>query len=432
MQTCTLCSNDIDEGDERQFPNGDIVCDSCSYYCDSCESVIQLDEARVNRGHVYCYDCSFNCENCNEAHDNDDAHTVDGEYWCDSCYQDNSFYCNACEESYSDRHDYYHVGDDTYCSSCFDSHAYWCDECDQNFLDDDPCECRNGEGSRCSSCGNRGAIHSYGCKPELHFLGNDKSNLYLGLELETEIYGDLDDAAKFASDALRGIAILKHDGSIGRQGGSRVGNEGFEIVTQPHTHLQLREHSQVLWDTIDKLRTDYRARSWDAKSNCGIHIHISRRGFSSGAHTHRFLSLVYQNSEQMMKFAGRKSDYARFNDCYTFDEFDRPVFSLKHKLDRHANTERYTAVNTQNRDTLELRFFRGTMNSKGVLATLDLAHAMVEYTRNLRLDDVKMGALKWDWFVDYVQDNNGLYPDLYNRIPKVAGTVINDKTELNA
>jgi len=134
----------------------------------------------------------------------------------------------------------------------------------------------------------------------------------------------------------------------------------------------------------------------------------------------------------MMKFAGRKSDYARFNDCYTFDEYDKPVFSLKHKLDRHANTERYTAVNTQNRDTLELRFFRGTMNSKGVLATLDLAHAMVEYTRNLRLDDVKMGALKWDWFVDYVQDNNGLYPDLYNRIPKVAGTVINDKTELNA
>jgi hypothetical protein len=431
VQACTVCSNDIDEGDERQFPNGDIVCDSCSYYCDSCTNVIPQDESRVNGSSIYCYDCSFVCENCDEAHENDDVHTVNDEYWCQSCYQDNSFYCDSCDSNYPDRWDYYSVQDNTYCSSCFDSHAYWCEECDQNFRDDDPCSCRSDEG-RCPSCNTREAIHSYGCKPDLNFLGNDKSNLYLGLELETEIYGDLNDASEFASEALAGVAILKHDGSIGRQGGSRVGNEGFEIVTQPHTHLQFREHSQALWDTIDKLRTDYRARSWDAKSNCGIHIHISRRGFSSGAHTHRFLSLVYQNSEQMMKFAGRKSDYARFNDCYSFDEYDRPVFSLKHKLDRNAHTERYTAVNTQNRDTLELRFFRGTMNSKGVLATLDLAHAMVEYTRNLRLDDVKMGALKWEWFVDYVQDNNGLYPDLYNRIPKVAGTVINDKTELNA
>ena len=432
MKTCTLCSNDIDEGDERLFPNGDIVCDSCSYYCDSCTSVIPHDEARSNDHHIYCYDCSFMCEECETVEQNDNAHTVGSQLWCETCYEDNSFYCEGCSENYSSRHDYSDVQGANYCDSCFSDHAYWCEDCDENFRDDDPCNCRDGNGSRCPSCGNRGSIHSYGCKPDLYFLGNDKSNLYLGLELETEIYGDIDNASNFASRALEGVAILKHDGSIGRQGGSRVGNDGFEIVTQPHSHLHFREHSQVLWDTIDKLRTDYRARSWDAKSNCGIHIHLSRKGFSSGSHTHRFLSLVYQNSEQMMKFAGRKSDYARFNDCYSFDEYDKPVFSLKHKLDRRAHTERYTAVNTQNRDTLELRFFRGTMNSKGVLATLDLAHAMVEYTRHLSVDDVRMGALKWEWFVDYVQDNNGIYPDLYDRLPKVATTVLNDKTELNA
>lgn len=431
MQACTICSNDIDEGDERAFPNGDIVCDSCSFYCDSCSTVIPQDEARSNDSQVYCYDCSFCCENCDTAHENDNAHTVNDQLWCETCYEDDSFYCEGCSQNYPSRYDYSNVQGSDYCDSCFSDRAYWCDSCDDNYLDDDPCD-HNGGGTRCRSCGNAGAIHSYGCKPDLEFLGKDKSNLYLGLELETEIYGDIDSASTFASQALQGVAILKHDGSIGRSGGSRVGNEGFEIVTQPHSHLHFREHSQVLWDTIDKLRTNYRARSWDAKSNCGIHIHISRKGFSSGSHTHRFLSLVYQNSEQMMKFAGRKSDYARFNDCYTFDEYDRPVFSLKHKLDRHANTERYTAVNTQNRDTLELRFFRGTMNSKGVLATLDLAHAMVEYTRHLRLDDVRMGALKWEWFVDYVRDNNGLYPDLYDRLPKVESTVLNDKTELNA
>jgi hypothetical protein len=136
----------------------------------------------------------------------------------------------------------------------------------------------------------------------------------------------------------------------------------------------------------------------------------------------------------MMKFAGRKSDYARFNDVYTFNEFDKPVFSLKHKVGdpRQYSSERFSAVNTQNRTTIELRFFRGTMNPKGVLSAIDLAHSMVEYTRELRLDEVKLGALSWDWFCDYVESNNGLYPDLYERLGKVASTNINKPTTINA
>ena len=133
-----------------------------------------------------------------------------------------------------------------------------------------------------------------------------------------------------------------------------------------------------------------------------------------------------------MKFAGRKSRYARFNDVYTFDEYDKPVFSLKHKIKIGESTERYSAVNTNNRDTLELRFFKGTMNTSGVLSALDLAQALVEYTRDLRLDDVKRGALSWDKFANYVAQNNGLYPDLYTRLNKISGVDINRPALMNA
>jgi len=253
----------------------------------------------------------------------------------------------------------------------------------------------------------------------------------MGFELETQIRGgDLEGASIFTDTALATdkVGIIKYDASIGRDG-----YDGFEIVTQPHTHLHYRENSASLWDTIDKLRTQYGARSWDTKS-CGLHIHISRAGFSSGAHMHRFISFVYSNAEYMMKFAGRKSDYARFNDVYTFNEYDQPVKSFKHKVadPRRSSTERYSAVNTQNRDTLELRFFRGTMNTRTILSALDLAQAMVEYTRDLRLDEVKLGALDWSWFADYVRDNNGLYPDLYNRLDKVSSTNLTNPTLENA
>jgi hypothetical protein len=254
----------------------------------------------------------------------------------------------------------------------------------------------------------------------------------MGLELETQIRGGggVSSAADFANAvlAVNNIGIIKHDASIGRDG-----YDGFEIVTQPHTHLQFRENSSILWGAINTLRTDYGARSWDTKS-CGLHIHVSRAGFSGGAHTHRFISFVYSNAEYMMKFGGRKSDYARFNDVFTFNEYDQPVKSFKHKVGSPSkyHTERYSAVNTQNRDTLELRFFRGTMNTNTVLSALDLVQAMVEYTRVLRLDDVKLGALDWTWFADYVRDNNGLYPDLYARLDKVSSVNITSPTLENA
>lgn len=432
---CRFCSTEHDMDDLRDL-DGDYACVECTNYCESCNDIVHVDDTRwTSSDQALCENCSFCCERCDDYEHNDNSHDVNnGDLWCETCYENRTWYCESCSTTYSDSYDYTYVQDQAMCEGCYENGAWYCDECSEHYFDDQECDCGNTGSTPRSSCGCRGAIHSYGCKQPIEFKGVSKHGLYLGLELECEIRRDLNDASQYASEALKGIAILKHDGSIGNKNGQRVGDDGFEIVTQPHTHHEFRHNSQALWSAIDNLRTIHGARAWDAKSDCGIHIHISRAGFSSGAHTHRFLTLIYKNSEQMMKFAGRKSSYARFNDCYTFDEYDKPIFSLKHKVGnpRHNNTERYSAVNTQNRDTLELRFFRGTMNSSGVLATLDMAHAMVEYTRNLRLDDVKLGALSWDWFVDWVSDNNGIYPDLYSRIHKVGSVDVNYPVKLDA
>jgi len=435
--SCFQCGGDFNLDDTRLLDDS-IVCVDCSYYCDYCSRLGLKERSIYSEGHgsLYCNECAVVCERCNDGELRDNHRYVSGDVWCESCADNNSFYCNGCEESFSDRDDSYYVRDDSLCESCYETSAYYCEDCEEYFYDDDPCDCGsdggNGRGNRLGCCGNRGFIHQYSCKPEVNFIGESKRGLFFGFELETQIRtknnNGLEGASEFASNALKGTAILKHDSSIGRDGYA-----GFEIVTQPHTHTQYRDNSQLLWDTIDKLRTDYEARSWDT-TTCGLHIHISRAGFSSGAHLHRFISLVYHNAEMMMKFAGRKSDYARFNDVYTFNEFDKPVFSLKHKVGdpRQYSSERMSAVNTQNRTTIELRFFRGTMNPKGVLSALDLAHAMVEYTRELRLDEVKLGALSWEWFSDYVESNNGLYPDLYQRLGKVASTNLSKPTTINA
>lgn len=431
---CVLCNDTVDEDDVRRFADGRTACENCTVWCESCEDLTASDEAISDHNASYCGNCGWYCDHCRGAYSND-SNYVSGESWCDGCYENDSFYCEPCGESYSDRYDYYSVEGDTWCQDCMESSAWYCDECGEYYRDDNECDCGNTANGAPPvagrNCNCRRIIHEYSCKPSLVFHGVSNRRLYMGFELETQIRGgDLEGASIFTDTALATdkVGIIKYDASIGRDG-----YDGFEIVTQPHTHLHYRENSASLWDTIDKLRTQYGARSWDTKS-CGLHIHISRAGFSSGAHMHRFISFVYSNAEYMMKFAGRKSDYARFNDVYTFNEYDQPVKSFKHKVadPRRSSTERYSAVNTQNRDTLELRFFRGTMNTRTILSALDLAQAMVEYTRDLRLDEVKLGALDWSWFADYVRDNNGLYPDLYNRLDKVSSTNLTNPTLENA
>lgn len=420
---CTSCSSTIDDGDEL-IVNEHVYCTDCAFLCRGCESITDMERHITVRDELWCYDCASYCERCEDGMSSEDSHTVDREQWCDYCYENHSYYCENCCESTSENTTY--VGDDPYCESCFSNNCYYCDDCDESYHNDYPCDCRESnpiEGKCCRGFRSSNTIHDYSCKPAPIFKGVSKHKMYLGFELETEL-PRVDVGARFASGSLQGTAYLKHDGSI---------SNGFEIVTHPHTHQQYRDNSALLWNTIETLRKDYDARSWDTDT-CGLHIHLSRDGFSSGAHLHRFIAFVYHNAPHMMKFAGRKTRFARFNDVYTFDEYDRPVFSIKHKVghpDRN-HTERYSAVNTQNPNTIELRFFRGTMKTSGVLSALDLAQAMVEYTRELRLDDVKLGALSWEWFADYVVSNNGLYPDLYSRLDKIQSVDINKKITANA
>ena len=402
---CVNCSIEYNPDDLATTPSGDVLCSNCRIYCERCED--------------YRYE-----EGCRSVEGNG--------IWCESCCDNHTFWCESCEGNYSDNHNSYSVEDiGTYwCEECCNDHANWCDNCDT--YNRDSCENCDGEGS---------LVNSYSHKPDPIFHGEDKNKLYFGLELEMEI-SDIkekyNNASVYVSERLkREWVYLKEDSSIGSTDGRTVGPRGFELVSHPASFHYWTNNNHKLWDTLDGLRTRHNARSWNAKSNCGIHIHISRAGFKSGAHTHRFLNLVYKNAKYMKRFAGRDCNkYATFTDVWKYDEDNIPYMSFadKVKLSEYgrSNTERMSAVNTLNEHTIELRFFRGTTQPKGVLATIELAHAMVEYTRELTLSDVKLGMLGWEWFEDYIQVNNGLYPNAYDRLPKLSKVNIHYPELLNA
>lgn len=380
------------------------------YSCSNCShSGADRDHFTEINDLLYCEDCGNTCSRC-ESIVGQDGYWIDDtqESWCTDCRSYYSNYCEGCERQLSDDVTFREVlGYSNYqCENCCENNFNWCSEC-SNYYDDE-CDCLSDD------------INDYNFKPEWIMRGG--GSLFFGIEIETEIRDhNISEASnRIHNYKLDDLLILKHDSTIG----NNTIYKGFEIVSHPISHDYWRSDDQDIsissdiFKYIEDIRTNHQARSWDTES-CGLHIHISRTGFRSGAHTHRFLSFVYRNSEIMMRFAGRKSTYAKFSDAWAYDKYDRPYLNFKDKIHNGHNTDRYSAVNTRNDDTIELRFFRGTMKKSGILSALDLSHAMVEYTRNLTVSEVRAGAYSWDKFAQYVRDHSSIYPDLVQRLDKV-------------
>jgi hypothetical protein len=398
--------------------------------CSVCTTEYGVDDLITTEyDSLVCGDCVTTCERCDSVGSiNDCFHTVDGnDIWCESCTERRAHWCEHCEEYDSGTSFYISDRQESWCEGCADSHAYWCDDCDE--YNADGCDRCSDEPT--SDNGIR-LIHDYSYRPDAIFHSTkDDERLFFGLEIEVEARDDLRESAQYAQQLEQiDLAYLKHDGSL---------NNGFEIVTHPMSHDFFKNEAGDFFAVMEGLRSQQgiRVKSWDTRT-CGLHIHISRTGFNGGAHMHRFLNLVYSNPDFYSTLAGRTSDqWAKFTDIiqreYARDENGDRIpqhdsgygyqvntkRTFMHKLDNNRNSDRYSAVNTLNRETLEMRIFRGSVNSDTIKSQIDLAHASVEYTRNLTVQDVTQGALLSDSFMWYIFEHELLYPELVARIDKL-------------
>ena len=389
--------------------------------CDDCNCSIEPDNSiDSNDGKTLCTSCAVTCMRCNYigSSDTDNWCDIDGdEVWCDTCTENHASFCNRHEEYTTGSMYYIRDVGESWCVYCAEDRASWCETCDEYYADG------------CEDCMNSRDIHDYNYRPDPIFrsLVAEDTKLYFGIEIETEVSRGGMDISACSEYAVRleheyDLAYLKHDGSL---------NNGFEIVTHPASHAYYKQEDNPLWKTLETLRQrPYAMKSWDT-GTCGLHIHISRAGFSSGSHQHRFLQLVYSNPEFYSTLAGREaSHWAKFDDVVRAErEYDpwgstkgyKQWRSYKHKLAHHNSnhSDRYSAVNTLNRHTLEMRIFRGSINSNTVKAAIDLAHASVEYTRELRVPDVWADALVAENFMEYIKMNAELYPELNERMNRL-------------
>jgi hypothetical protein len=279
---------------------------------------------------------------------------------------------------------------DRVCEECAGNYN-WCDNHEEYYRD----ECSDCESERSD------LIHDYSFRPEPQFFivrkdGSTASTSFgfghqtvTGFELEMEASEcDLHEGAELASSIYDKWCYLKHDGSL---------NDGFEMVSHPLSREFITEHFP--WHRLSELSA-LGMRSANTRT-CGLHVHINKDFFQKNPTTmYRFMSMFYRNAEQWKKIAGRsESSYASWSEY----ELERMLdYTKGMAVGAHVrNNDRYVALNLQNRNTIELRFFKGTLRPQTFIARLEAAHAVAEYAYTTRNAVSIKSAHDWERFREW-------------------------------
>ncbi len=341
--------------------------------CTNCDG----DEVVAND---LCEDCGTTCERCDGFTAIDEFEPVltnsETVQWCASCVTYNTTECTKCTDRLDDRSNWPTVEDDWLCEPCAENNTFSCEYCGDLTYSQFDYHCDTCGDCYCEGCyeeyhSHTGNLHFYSYKPSpvFHSTRNDQpgTHRYMGVELEIDNGDDRDAVVEellIHSDG-EDLFYLKEDGSL---------DDGVEIVTHPLTfdcHM-----TKFPWGDVLTVAKENGFKSHDA-GTCGLHVHIDRRAFGKSLHKQEFnisklIVLFWKHWDYIMKFSRRReSDLHWAEPNYTHDKFS------KAGLDHSKNKGRYSAINTENYSTIELRIFRGSLKLETVRATLQLVDLLI-------------------------------------------------------
>ena len=335
-------------------------------------------------------------------------------YLCETCEVDFSHSCDSCgyeglseslvpwerQRAFSGNSIWltaFYCAQDTGEMVCHDC-VYSCDNCGETYQDEQ-------EYLGCCNSGSD-SIHCYSYRPTPYFYVYrddeviplsmyEPGVLYMGAEIEIAKMADLvDDFLENCTRDESDFLYFKEDASIG--------DYGAELVTMPAT---LEAFERIFpFDALDAAR-DAGARSFYYPS-CGFHIHVSRTAFTA-THMWKFVRFQLMNPGLCQRVAQRtESSYA----TWYYDEReerDIPEYVKGVK----SNGRRYLAINFQNHNTVELRYFKGNILRGAIMKNMEFVQSMYDYTKSLTVRDVMNGSLKERSYMLWLAEQDA-YPNL--------------------
>lgn len=288
----------------------------------------------------------------------------------------------------------------TLCERCYERHYTHCERCgrvisysDAYYEDDDEDE------PLCYDCLQtrlqQATIHDYSYTPRLVFHGERDNERFFGVELEIDGNGksrkNAGEILNVANEDAQNLYI-KSDGSL---------DCGMELVTHPMTlqyHMEQMPWKNVLRKAVELGYLSHRT------TTCGLHVHISRAAFGETEQEQelsiaRLLYFVEKFWTELLRFSRRtERQINRWAARYGMKLSPKAVMESA----KDSRAGRYTAVNLTNKDTVEIRIFRGTLKYNTLIATLQLVNAICDVA--VLLSDEELQELSWHNFLDRIHE----------------------------
>lgn len=236
---------------------------------------------------------------------------------------------------------------------------------------------------------------------------NEAKPLYMGVELEIDDGGRNNRNSNMLLVLLNNYkynALAKRDGSL---------NDGLEIVTMPAT-LASHEDPNV-FDYGSMFRAAKKLGYTGSENDtAGIHVHVDRAFFTDSNLASSIMYYILENDwGHVAKIAGRaESSYAKNlkvvrNMSKTSYEGLAGYAEIKkifRSLNENYEDDRYSCINILNRNTIEFRFFKSTLNTKAFFAILQFVDAFARYVEHICLEFMAM------------EKENTVNPNVMNKI----------------
>lgn len=348
--------------------------------CDNCKELFHPAMLLEVEGYHYCESCASKlateCEECHTLILNGNIHVCDGVSFCRRCLSINTFRCSWCGERHVtlDEHEDDHGV--TICDSCYND-SVSCTNCGRYVHVDDAI--RYDGNIYCEDCvpdedeEDGGDLPEHDHMPRLKFYGDTIAHNNIGIEFEIDDGNSRETCWQTLETEIEGI-WCKQDGSL---------SHGIEICTHPMSveyflnTFQLKEMIAIC--------TRYGFKS-DETSTCGMHIHIDRRWFGEGQEREDNITkmcLLLDMFWDNFKTFTRRTDSTlqRWARRYGL-ETDDPWFivdncTVGQKVKSMSVNNRYQCLNLQNRDTVEWRMPKGSLNYNTIRATVQMVSVLV-------------------------------------------------------
>lgn len=256
--------------------------------------------------------------------------------------------------------------------------------------------------------------------PLFEFPENRVDVLHLGMELETQSNGESPDIYSYIRSVFNefnGKYYCKSDGSLDCNC-----EYGTETVSHPLSVKTLLNDA----DTICELNKENNLFGHYTQS-AGLHFHIDLKyltGQNSPSWETRenaqakmfiLIEMLYKtNRQKMQKIDRRKGHYDYCCPALTTAELTgNSMIKMEHAKNK-LKTDRYRLVNCSNANTVELRFFKSTVNAETLKNDILIVQALAEIVRKYSVRTVT--NYTFDKFMKYLEKNADKYQTVINYI----------------